>query len=181
MKRIWLSLLIRLQEALRCTRQEAVVLISLLSLYGAGLIIQHVRTSLLPVDSAFYAPGDSLFQVLSAAELESTGAPIIDVLADTLDIPPEFPLDLNTASAADLQYLPRIGPALSGRIVAFRKEIGAFDSVDQLLDVSGIGGKTLERLRPLVEIRTENEPDKGTGPVPESGASPQPESGASGS
>jgi len=163
MKRIWLSFLIRLQESLRCTRREAVVLVSLLSLYGAGLVIQHVRTTLIPYDSAFYAPGDSLFQVLSAAELEPTGAPIIDVIADTLDIPPEFPLDLNTASDADLQHLPRIGPALSGRILAHRKEIGAFSSVDQLLDVSGIGEKTLERLRPLVQIQSESDNETESG------------------
>ncbi len=59
-------------------------------------------------------------------------------------------LDLNRASAAELQALPGIGPALAGRIVEHRARAGRLRSVDDLLDVSGIGPVTLERLRPLV-------------------------------
>lgn len=56
------------------------------------------------------------------------------------------PMDVNTASEADLQLLPRIGPALAGRIVEHRP----FESIDQLTRVPGIGPRTLERLRHLV-------------------------------
>jgi len=63
------------------------------------------------------------------------------------------PMDLNGASAADLELLPRIGPALAGRIVAFREENGDFESVGGLTRVRGIGPRTLEQLRPLVSVR----------------------------
>lgn len=159
MKRIRLAIMIRIQESLRCTRHEAVALVSLLCLYGAGLLAQHIRSSVVPYDPAFHASGDSLFQALTTTELEPMGAPVMDIIADTLDIPPEFPLDLNAASNADLQHLPRIGPALAERIIALRTENGAFRSVEQLLDVSGIGEKTLEKLRPLVEIRPDSTAD----------------------
>ncbi|MFP5335661.1 MAG: helix-hairpin-helix domain-containing protein [Actinomycetes bacterium] len=61
-------------------------------------------------------------------------------------------VDLNSASAADLDALPGIGPVLSERIVAWREEHGRFSSVDELLEVSGIGQSLLERLRPLVRV-----------------------------
>ncbi len=62
------------------------------------------------------------------------------------------PMDLNGASAEDLTLLPRIGPALAGRIVAWRDAHGPFESVDALTEVRGIGPRTLERLRPLVRV-----------------------------
>lgn len=61
------------------------------------------------------------------------------------------PLDLNLATAADLELLPRIGPALAGRIIAERDR-ARFESVDSLLRVRGIGPRTLERLRPWVTV-----------------------------
>jgi competence protein ComEA len=60
------------------------------------------------------------------------------------------PIDLNTATEADLDALPGVGPVIAGRIVAWRQEHGRFGSVDELTEVSGIGEATLERLRPLV-------------------------------
>lgn len=61
-------------------------------------------------------------------------------------------VNLNTASAADLDGLPRIGPAMAQRIVAWRDANGRFTSVEDLLAVPGIGEKTLENLRALVTV-----------------------------
>ena len=59
-------------------------------------------------------------------------------------------LSLSRASVSDLDGLPRIGPALAQRIVDWRDAHGGFSSVEQLLDVPGIGERTLEGLRDLV-------------------------------
>lgn len=59
-------------------------------------------------------------------------------------------VNLNTADAAALDTLPRIGPALAERILAWREENGRFTSVEDLLDVPGIGDAVLEGLRDLV-------------------------------
>lgn len=59
---------------------------------------------------------------------------------------------LNSASSQQLETIPGVGPVTAGRILAFREERGPFTSVDQLLDVSGIGEKTLESLRPYVSL-----------------------------
>jgi competence protein ComEA len=56
-------------------------------------------------------------------------------------------IDLNTADQSTLETLPRIGPALAERIIAWREENGRFQSVDDLLAVPGIGEKLLEAIR----------------------------------
>ncbi len=61
-------------------------------------------------------------------------------------------LDPNTASAAELEMLPRIGPVLSERIVAHRRSAGAFQRIEQLERVRGIGPKTLARIRPYLAL-----------------------------
>ena len=57
---------------------------------------------------------------------------------------------LGAATAAELETLPGVGPATSAAILTWRDEHGGFRSVDDLLEVPGIGEKTLEKLRPLV-------------------------------
>lgn len=59
-------------------------------------------------------------------------------------------LDLNTATQAQLEELPGIGPVTAGHILAWREANGRFSSVDELLEVSGIGERTLAQLAPLV-------------------------------
>lgn len=61
-------------------------------------------------------------------------------------------INLNTATAADLEELPRVGPVLAQRIVDFRTEHGPFTAPEQLDDVSGIGPAMLEALLPLVSV-----------------------------
>lgn len=61
-------------------------------------------------------------------------------------------IDLNTADQAALETLPRIGPALAERIIAWREENGRFQSVDDLLAVPGIGEKLLEAIREGVRV-----------------------------
>lgn len=61
-------------------------------------------------------------------------------------------INLNTATAADLEELPRVGPVLAQRIVDFRTEHGPFTVPEQLDDVSGIGPAMLEALLPLVSV-----------------------------
>jgi competence protein ComEA len=65
---------------------------------------------------------------------------------------PEASLDLNRATEQDLERLPGIGPVLAGRIVDYRTAQGAFDNVEQLRRVKGIGKKKFEQIRPHVTV-----------------------------
>lgn len=58
-------------------------------------------------------------------------------------------IDLNTASAAELEALPRIGPSLARRIVEDRAAKGPFRTVEELDRVKGVGKRTVELLRPF--------------------------------
>lgn len=61
-------------------------------------------------------------------------------------------INLNTATAAELEELPGVGPVTASSIIAFREEHGAFTSVEELLDVSGIGEATLAEIAPHATI-----------------------------
>lgn len=64
-------------------------------------------------------------------------------------------IDPGEAAPEHLQRLPGIGPALARRIVEHRREIGGFERAEQLLDVSGIGPKTLADIRPHLRFGAE--------------------------
>lgn len=59
-------------------------------------------------------------------------------------------IDINAATAAELEALPGIGPVLAGRIVQWRTDNGPFSDVEILGEVSGIGDALMAQLRPLV-------------------------------
>lgn len=63
-----------------------------------------------------------------------------------------LPLDLNTADAPALDALPGIGPVLAARILAERRRLGGFRSVDDLLAVPGIGPRLHGRIAPRVRV-----------------------------
>jgi competence protein ComEA len=65
---------------------------------------------------------------------------------------PAEPLDLNAATAEELDELPGVGPAIAAAIVEHRERDGPFRSVDDLLDVPGIGDTRLAQLRDLVRV-----------------------------
>lgn len=66
----------------------------------------------------------------------------------------EKKVNINTASLAELQTLPRIGPAIAQRIIDFREENGKFTKITDLLKVKGIGEKTFEGLKDLIIVET---------------------------
>ncbi len=63
------------------------------------------------------------------------------------------PINLNAADAQQLMSLPDIGEVKAALIIELRQQLGAFTSIDQLLDVNGIGPKTLEAIRPLITVQ----------------------------
>lgn len=76
------------------------------------------------------------------------------------EIAPEFPpVDLNTATAEELDTLPGIGESLAGRIIAYREANGPFGSIEEIMEVSGIGEAKFAELEDRVTV------DNGKGEV----------------
>jgi len=61
-------------------------------------------------------------------------------------------ININTADAELLEQLPGIGEVLAQRIVDYRDEIGRFGSIEQILDVKGIGEATMEKIRAYITV-----------------------------
>ena len=64
-------------------------------------------------------------------------------------------VNVNTATAAQLQLLPRVGPALAARIIEFRTANGPFKAPEELVRVKGIGEKSFQLLEPYVTVKGE--------------------------
>lgn len=102
-----------------------------------------------------------------AAERESRTAsspsrtlqsPNINGIAQTelLQTPIHSRLDLNRASAGELESLPGIGTVLAQRVIAFRESVGRFQRIEDLRAVKGIGAKKFERLKSFVMVSAAN-------------------------
>lgn len=90
-------------------------------------------------------------QVLSSVELP---AGYFNMAASSKPVPKVLgePLDLNRATAEELEILPGIGPSLAERIVHYRQNTGGFKKVEELLKVPGIGPKKLAGMKSKIEI-----------------------------
>jgi competence ComEA-like helix-hairpin-helix protein len=77
--------------------------------------------------------------------------------------PPLHPVNLNTATAAQLQEVPGIGPATADKILKMRKSYGPFKSVDDLRAIKGIGPKRMEKMRKYVTVGKPVAPKESSG------------------
>ncbi len=149
MKNVWLY---RLQQRLGLPEQEARVLLGLSLMLLAALGLRPFLHTPPPITEATYAATDSAFAAAA------TTPPSLSTPPDTTYVPgvtaarqpASLRLNLTTATAHELEQLPRIGPALAARIVAYRTTHGPFRRAQDITRVAGIGPKTYAQLAPHV-------------------------------
>lgn len=61
-------------------------------------------------------------------------------------------ININTADQATLETLPNIGPSKAGQIIAYREQMGSFKTIEEIQEVPGIGPKTYENLKDLIQV-----------------------------
>ena len=73
--------------------------------------------------------------------------------ADLVEASASGPININTATAEELDALPGVGPAIAGRIVDYREAYGPFATIEEIMEVKGIGPATFEEIRDLITVR----------------------------
>src|SRR5262245_53471283 len=68
---------------------------------------------------------------------------------------PTTPVNLNTASAEQLEALPGVGASTAKRIIEYRQKNGSFKKIEELMNVKGIGEKSFLKLKPLITVAPE--------------------------
>lgn len=131
--------------------KRAALLLGLLMLAGAG-----TRFALAPVSSR--APGDVTLVPVTDSPPASPRDVAHRALRLARPLEPGERIDVNQASAVELTRLPRVGPALAQRLVAWRTAHGPFRSLAALDSVPGVGPKLLEGLRNAITFSGEVPP-----------------------
>lgn len=140
------------------TSQERMVIQFLIISIAIGLITGVVRKKYFSPDFSQQIEKDIVsFKTLTEKMISSHSNVTENTSTKMGDIEDEKSvksLNINTANIIDLLDLPKVGPVTAERIINYRNDYGPFKSVDDLLNIKGIGPKTLAKMKPLITVGT---------------------------
>ena len=139
------------------TQKERFVFQFLIISVAVGLGVGTIRKTYFKPDFSEQIENEiAEFKSLNVDIAESTLNNTQEFLSKSDDIKPKISvksLDVNTASKNDLMTLPKIGPVTAEKIIQYRDNFGPFKSIEDLLKIKGIGQKTLDQLKPFIQIK----------------------------
>ena len=150
-------------------RESSTQLVPVITAAPSGSIYVHVLGAVLSPGLYELAEGDRVVDAIAAAGGFAEGADesglnlarvvtdgeqlVVPLLGEALPAGEvSGKINLNTADAAQLEDLPRVGPAMAQRILDWREANGRFTAIEDLMTVSGIGQKTFDGLKDLVTV-----------------------------
>lgn len=138
------------------SRQERTAIILLILALFTGLAVSSFRHRQISLEMTTLTPEDSslIRQIEELSEHNISSEPGSDSSSDSTSCQSFFPMNVNTATAVELQKLPGIGPVISARIVDYRRLHGPFSSPDSLLKVNGIGPSKLKKITNYIFVET---------------------------
>ncbi|MBI4536038.1 MAG: helix-hairpin-helix domain-containing protein [Ignavibacteriae bacterium] len=152
-----------LQQSLGFTRNETRVILFLTATFLVGLGLRwyqsDARNSGSTEQKFDYSESDREFLERSK-KLEALNRQASNQSARNADTrretqkptPQPRSININTASKIELMKLPGVGEAYAERIILYREDHGPFQNIEALVEVQGIGKKTLEKLRPFIRV-----------------------------
>jgi len=93
-----------------------------------------------------------ILTAFSAQSLAQTTAAPAQTGKPAKEAPLQASLNLNTATAAELEALPGVGPAIAARILEYRQKQGGFKKIEDLMNVRGVGEKMFLSLKPMIVV-----------------------------
>lgn len=156
LKRHWFFWL----EKLQITRQErftvTALIVLILIFQGIKIVVERQRVAEPESHAVLLRQFKERSQAVGSESFErSEPSRSADSVKSAITEPDEgvrAKVNINTAGMAELESLPGIGRTYAKRIMEYRERMKGFRSVDELKEVKGIGPRTLEKLRPLVEL-----------------------------
>lgn len=140
-------------------KRTILIISGVLILAGLFYIFKSYREKPIMID---YSQSDSIFSRLTHKPMQQAETENINIAetnisheisnktSESVAELEKGSIDINRANKNELEKLPRIGPAMANRIIEYRNTLGPFKSINDLINVKGIGKKTLELIKPYL-------------------------------
>lgn len=119
----------------------------LVSIIALGSVISYFQKGDIVIERGTNNPQSALFLDNSSNNIADS----VEIIENN-GIEQQNKVNLNTANEDELQIAPGIGPSKAKAIIEYRNKYGSFKSVDELIEISGIGDKTLAKIRDYYSV-----------------------------
>ena len=102
--------------------------------------------------SALNRQSDTVYVTDLSTSVENINSAPVEASPSGTSAPISVLININTADIEELKSLPGIGDAIAGRIIDYREENGGFDTIEEIMEVSGIGEKIFEAIKEQIIV-----------------------------